>query len=146
MATASSPTFSPRILVVDDDERERGLLAELLGGEGITVVGQAGDGLEGVELARELEPDIVLMDLRMPGVGGLEATRLIKEALPFTQVIVLTAYEGPLPERSAEDVGAYAYLVKGCSTAFILEVVLKAHLFKAGMERSELPEPEDAAG
>ncbi|MGH2556165.1 MAG: response regulator, partial [Actinomycetota bacterium] len=79
-------------------------------------------------------PDVVLMDLRMPAMGGIEATRLIKEALPTTQVIILTVYEGPLPERSAEEVGAYAYLVKGCSPALIRDVIIQARNYKSGLE------------
>ena len=85
-------------------------------------------------MAQALDPDVVLMDLRMPRLGGFEATRMIKEEHPFTQVIILTAYEGPLPERSAEEAGAYAYLVKGCSVEFIRDVILQAWRYKAGLE------------
>jgi DNA-binding NarL/FixJ family response regulator len=97
-------------------------------------VGRGSDGSEGVELARALEPDVVLMDLRMPRLGGFEATRIIKDELPSTQVIILTAYEGPLPERSAEEVGAYAYLVKGCSVDFIRDMIVQAWRYRAGLE------------
>jgi CheY-like chemotaxis protein len=124
----------PGVLLVDDEAAERGLLAELLSAEGVSVVGQGSDGLEGVQLARALEPDVVLMDLRMPRLGGFEATRIIKDELPSTQVIILTAYEGPLPERSAEEVGAYAYLVKGCSVDFIRDMIVQAWRYKAGLE------------
>ena len=124
----------PSVLLVDDEPKERGLLAELLSTEGVSVVGQGGDGLEGVELARALEPDVVLMDLRMPRLGGFEATRIIKNELPSTPVIILTAYEGPLPERSAEEIGAYAYLVKGCSVEFIRDMIVQAWRYKAGLE------------
>ena len=124
----------PGLLLVDDDANERRLLRELLEAEGLAVVGEASDGLEGVELTRALDPDVVLMDLRMPRLGGFEATRIIKDGHPFTQVIILTAYEGPLPERSAEEVGAYAYLVKGCSIEFIRDVILQAWHYKAGLE------------
>jgi CheY-like chemotaxis protein len=95
----------PRVLLAEDGEQERRLLRTLLQGEGVAVVGEASNGLEAVELARELEPDVVLMDLRMPGIGGLEAARMIVDSLSFTQVIVLTAYDGPLPTRSAQDAG-----------------------------------------
>ncbi len=124
----------PGVVLVDDEAGERGLLAELLETDEVAVVGQGSDGFEGVELARALEPDVVLMDLRMPRLGGFEATRIIKEELPFTQVIILTAYEGPLPERSAEEVGAYAYLVKGCSVEFIRDMIVQAWHYKAGLE------------
>ena len=124
----------PGVLLVDDDDRERGLLGELLEGEDVAIVGEGSDGLEGVELARALAPDVVLMDLRMPRLGGFEATRIIKKELPSTQVIILTAYEGPLPERSAEEVGAYAYLVKGCSVELVRDMIVQAWHYKAGIE------------
>ncbi|HEX8099043.1 MAG TPA: response regulator transcription factor [Actinomycetota bacterium] len=136
MEASATRGLRPGLLIAEDDARQRALLAELLEAEDLAVLGLAADGLEAVELARELNPDVVLMDLRMPGLSGFEATRLIKEALPFTQVIILTAYEGPLPERSAEEAGAYAYLVKGCSSTFIKEMILQAWHFKAGAERS----------
>jgi CheY-like chemotaxis protein len=135
MAVPTARGLRPGVVIVDDDARERSLMAELLEDEGMVVLGEGGDGLEAVELARELNPDVILMDLRMPGLGGFEATRLIKEDLPHTQVIILTAYEGPLPERSAEEVGAYAYLVKGCSVDFIRDMTLQAWHYKAGLER-----------
>ena len=77
------------------------------------------------------------MDLRMPVVGGIEATRRIKERSPLTQVIILTVYGGPLPGRSAEDVGAYAYLVKGCSVAFVRDVIFQAWVYGQGMRVRE---------
>lgn len=126
--------LAPSVLIVEDAEAERAAMRDLLEAEGIVVVAEAGDGAEAVERAIQSRPDVVLMDLRMPAMGGIEATRLIKEALPNTQVIILTVYEGPLPERSAEDVGAYAYLVKGCSPALIRDVILQARNYKAGLE------------
>lgn len=129
----------PRVLLVDDDIRERGLLAELLQDEGLDIVGEAGDGEAGVALAETLAPDVVLMDLRMPVMNGFEATRRIKVALPNTQVIILTAYEGRLPERSAEDVGAYAYLVKGCSPGLVRDVIFQACKLKIGLQANDMP-------
>ncbi len=139
MKTSNARGLRPGVLLVDDQAGERGLLAELLDSEGVSVVGQGSDGLEGVELARALEPDVILMDLRMPRLGGFEATRIIKDELPSTQVIILTAYEGPLPERSAEEVGAYAYLVKGCSVEFIRDMIVLAWRYKAGLEERAAP-------
>ncbi|HEX9235793.1 MAG TPA: response regulator transcription factor [Actinomycetota bacterium] len=117
---------TPRVLLVDDDQENRSALRELLELEGIDVVGEAPDGTRGFALAVALDPDVVLMDLRMPELSGIEATRLIREACPRTQVVILTYYEGPLPERSAEQVGAFAYLVKGCSPAFMRQVIHQA--------------------
>lgn len=126
--------LTPRVLIVEDSESERAVMRDLLEAEGIAVVAEAGDGAEAIDRANQSRPDVVLMDLRMPAMGGIEATRLIKETLPTTQVIILTVYEGPLPERSAEEVGAYAYLVKGCSPSLIRDVIVQARNYKAGLE------------
>ena len=103
----------PRLLVVDDHDMLRDALVELLVQAGFDVVGQAADGADAVALAKELEPDVVLMDLRMPVLGGLDATRLIKHATPATQVVLLTAFESPALQQQAEEAGCFAYLVKG---------------------------------
>jgi NarL family two-component system response regulator LiaR len=119
-------TKPPRVLLVDDEAPSRQLLAQALSEEGIAVVGQAGTGDEGVEIARTLNPEVVLMDLRMPDGSGIEAARRIKKDRPHTQVLLLTAYEGELPSRSAYAVGAYAYLIKGCSVSLIRDMVMTA--------------------
>src|SRR5947207_12144401 len=92
----------PRVLIVEDEPILRDALAEMLESKHIRVAGQAGDGAEAVRLATTLQPDVVLMDLRMPGMDGIEATRQIKEVLPRTQVLVLSAYDDPGLHRSAE--------------------------------------------
>ena len=125
----------PRVVLVEDDRESRALLRQVLDAEGIHVVGEAGDGAEGIELARTLHPDVVLMDLHMPGTGGIEATRAIKQEIPFIQVIVLTAYDGPLPTRSAHEVGAYAYLVKGCSAELTRDVITQAYWRRLALAR-----------
>ena len=103
----------PRLLVVDDHAMLREALVELLVQAGFEVVGEAGDGTDAVALAKQLEPDVVLMDLRMPVLGGLDATRLIKDDCPAIQVVLLTAFEGPALQQQAEEAGCFAYLVKG---------------------------------
>jgi DNA-binding NarL/FixJ family response regulator len=123
------------VLLAEDDELDRRLLRELLEADSIAVVGEAGDGFEAVQLARELEPDVVLMDIRMPGMNGLEAARLLNQSLPLAQVIILTAYDGPLPVRSAQDAGVYAYLVKGCSIGLMRDVIGQAWHYGAGIKR-----------
>ena len=103
----------PRLLVVDDHRLLRTALVDLLVQAGFEVVGEAADGADAVALAKELEPDVVLMDLRMPVLGGLDATRLIKDACPAVQVVLLTAFDGPALEQQADEAGCFAFLVKG---------------------------------
>jgi CheY-like chemotaxis protein len=115
----------PRVILVDDDEANLLLLREVLVSEGVTVLGTATDGEAGVRLAREVRPDAVLMDLLMPVMDGLQATRAIRaEGLP-TEVVILTFYDELLSEPAAE-AGAFAYLVKGCSVALMLDVIGQA--------------------
>jgi DNA-binding NarL/FixJ family response regulator len=103
----------PRLLVVDDHEMLRKALVDLLVQAGFEVVGEGADGADAVAMAKQLEPDVVLMDLRMPVLGGLDATRLIKDACPATQVVLLTAFESLALQQQAEEAGCFAYLVKG---------------------------------
>jgi DNA-binding NarL/FixJ family response regulator len=103
----------PRVLVVDDHAMLREALVELLVQAGFDVAGEAADGADAVALAKQLEPDVVLMDLRMPVLGGLDATRLIRDACPATQVVLLTAFESPALQQPAEEAGCFAFLVKG---------------------------------
>jgi DNA-binding NarL/FixJ family response regulator len=133
--TLGPASWGPRVLLVEDDTVNRRLLRELLSAEGVLVVGEAGDGQQGAELALSLKPDVVLMDLRMPVVAGMGATRLIKQALPTTQVVILTTYEGPLLTRSTRVAGAYAYLVKGCSPQVIRDTVFQAWRYKLGLDQ-----------
>jgi two-component system invasion response regulator UvrY len=104
----------PRLLVVDDHPMLRAALVDLLVQAGFEVAGEAADGADAVALAKDLEPDVVLMDLRMPVLGGLDASRLIRDACPDIQVVLLTAFESPALQQQAEEAGCFAYLVKGC--------------------------------
>jgi DNA-binding NarL/FixJ family response regulator len=88
--------------------------------------GESGDGADAVALARLLEPDIVVIDLRLPVLNGLDATRLIKDTRPATQVVVLSALESPELERQAREAGAFAYLDKGAMARRMHRVLLGA--------------------
>ncbi len=123
-----------RVLAVDDDRGFREEIRELLEEEGFDVVGEAGDGAEAVDLAARLHPDVILMDLRMPNIDGIEATRLIKSEQPMTQVVMLSAYDDPGLQDGAGEVGVYCYLVKGCRASLIKDVLLRAWSFKTGLE------------
>ena len=124
----------PSLLVVDDDTVVRETMRDLLRDMGMEVLGEAENGADGVRKAIELRPDVVLMDLRMPGVGGLEATSQIKSVNREVQVIVLTAYDDPALKSGAVKAGVYAYLVKGCPPWLIADVVGRACAMKRALE------------
>lgn len=100
-----------RVLIAEDDYLISGMIKELLEEIGYTVVGAAWDGCEAVEMTQSLHPDVVLMDVKMPNLDGIEATRLINEYCP-TPVVMLSAYETVELVKEASAAGAGAYLVK----------------------------------
>jgi len=113
-----------RVIVADDHPIVRGGIALLLGAAGdIEVVGQAGNGEEAVALAAALDPDLVLMDLRMPVLDGVAATALIVAANERTRVLVLTTYESDDQILAAIAAGASGYLLKAAPQAEIIEGV-----------------------
>ena len=120
------PEVPPRVLVVDDDETVRETLAEMLVTYGFDVVGQASDGEEVGPLAEQLSPDVVLMDLRMPNLDGITATRQLKRRLPNLPVVILSAYDDPGLRDAGADAGVYCYLIKGCSPGLLRDVLLQA--------------------
>jgi DNA-binding NarL/FixJ family response regulator len=103
-----------RVLVADDHQALREALVELLNEVGFEVVGAAGDGVDAVALAKELGPDLVLMDLSMPVLNGLDATRLLREVAPSAAIVMFSAFDSPDLKRQAFEAGAVAYLPKGC--------------------------------
>lgn len=110
-----------RVLVADDHPIVRGGIVGLLADtDDIEVIGEASDGLEAVHLAEELGPDLVLMDLRMPGLGGDEATSRILAARPATRVVILTTYESDTSILTAIEAGASGYLLKAAPPEEIL--------------------------
>jgi CheY-like chemotaxis protein len=115
---------SHRVLVVDDAEDLRMLLrARMETRNGLTVVGEAADGLAAVELASELQPDLVMLDLAMPRMDGLEALPLIRAAVPGVRVIVLSGFNQSTLAEKALEAGADRYVVKGGSMRQLLELV-----------------------
>lgn len=114
-----------RVLLVDDDAENRRLVRHLLEGWDFDVVGEAVDGMEGVELAGKLVPDVVLMDVRMPIMDGIEATKIITGKLPRTRVVLLTTHDDRFLRRRAEEHGASDYLSKEGPAVLIRDAILR---------------------
>jgi len=120
-----------RVLVVDDHHMVRkGLIVLLENFDDFEVVGDAGDGQAGVMLAQRYKPDIVLMDMIMPGMDGVTATQLIRDSCPDTQVIALTSFSDDQTIQSALKAGAISYLMKNVSVDELAQAVRKAHMGK----------------
>jgi DNA-binding NarL/FixJ family response regulator len=120
------PPGDVRVMVADDDQLLREALTDLLIDLGFAMVGAAMDGTEAVAMAEDLVPDVILMDIRMPGLDGIEATRQITTRFPQVKVVMFSAYDDPAFTTSAVESGAFCYLVKGCPPKLIGEVVLRA--------------------
>lgn len=113
-----------RVLLVDDHDLFREGLAGIIASQpDMEVIGEAGDGLEGLVKAMEMKPDLILMDLQMPGMDGLEATKKIKEALPEATVVVLTVRDEDEKLFTALKNGAQGYLLKNIRSAEMLEML-----------------------
>jgi CheY-like chemotaxis protein len=113
-----------RILIVDDSELMRRGIRSLLGKRTDWLVcGEAKDGLEATEKARELRPDVVLMDLSMPRMGGAEAIRILRAEFPDTAVIIVSQNDPDVLRRHAAELGAYGYIAKGDLTRDLVDMV-----------------------
>ena len=108
--TSSSPA---RIIIADDHELVREAMRSMLNSEpDLQIIDEAKDGQEAIELTRLQRPDLVLMDVRMPRVTGLKATQKIKEELPTTKVLIVSAYDAPCVVSEAVRAGADGYVLK----------------------------------
>lgn len=116
-----------RILLVDDHSLFRNGIKSLLESQDeFEVIGEASNGLEGVKRAKQLQPDLVLMDLHMPGTSGLEALHMLTEDLPDTKVLMLTVSEDGQDLMQALQSGARGYLLKNIEIDFLVESIHKA--------------------
>lgn len=120
-----------RVLIVDDHDLFRIGLTYLLETGGFTVVGQAGDGQAAIQEVRELNPDLVLLDIHMPGMNGLEALRKIREVSPAQMVVMLTALEEQEYLLQAIQSGAQGYLLKTLNSRSLLASL-------RGLQRGEM--------
>ncbi|HEY6040560.1 MAG TPA: response regulator transcription factor [Anaerolineae bacterium] len=128
-----------RVLLADDHPLFRDGVAALLRTRGFDVVGEAGDGVEALEMARQLHPDMILMDIQMPRLDGLMATRLITTETPETHVIMLTVSEEDENLFEAIKSGAQGYLLKNTDTQTFFELL-------TGVSRGEAPMSRQLAG
>ena len=117
---------SLRLIVVDSDRGSRLYVKRRLSADGIRVIGEAENTQAGLRLIRGLQPDIVLLDLIMPGMDGVEATRRIKQVSPRTQVVVLTSYHEDIHIFPALKAGAIAYILKDMKMEKLVEVLHRA--------------------
>lgn len=117
-----------KVLLVDDHELVRtGIRRILDSAPDMEVVGEAGSGDDALKVVRDIAPNVVLMDINMPGLGGIEATRRLVRIVPDAKVIALTVHdEDPFPARLHE-AGAAGYLTKGCPADEMLEAIRSVH-------------------
>jgi DNA-binding NarL/FixJ family response regulator len=116
------------VLIVDDHPMMRlGIAAIVNDQPDMTVVAQAGTGEQAVELWRQHKPHVTLMDLRLPGMSGVEAIRAIRREYPRSRVVVLTTYEGDEDVHQALEAGAQGYLLKGMSPEVLLDALRRVH-------------------
>ena len=110
-----------RILIADDHELVRGGLRSILVARaGWEVCAEAADGREAIEKAKELKPDVVLLDITMPHVNGLDAARIIRRDVPHAKVIILSQYDGSEMRATALDAGAQGYVSKSDASSQLL--------------------------
>jgi len=113
-----------RILLAEDHAIMREGVREFIKREAdMEVVGEAGDGEEAVKLAVQLKPDVIVMDIRMPKLNGIEATKQIKSQLPNTAILILTAYDSDQYIFALLDAGAAGYLLKGIRTHELIDAI-----------------------
>lgn len=139
-----------RVLLADDHRLLLEGLQNLLEAHGIEVAGTAGDGREAARLARELKPDVILMDIRMPECNGLEATRLIKSEMPELKIVILTTSTDDQDLFEAIKSGAGGYLLKSMDAESLVEALQDARQdippFAPGLAAKLLAEFARAAG
>ena len=154
--TIDSETPDVRVLLVDDHDLFRTGLRNLLEEQGVQIVGEAGGGSEALQIVREQSPDVVIMDLNMPGMNGVEATRHMSRDAPLTRVIVLTISDQEEDVMDAILAGACGYLLKdasiqdlmhGIAAASIGESLISPHIAGKVLQhvRATTPAPEAAA-
>jgi signal transduction histidine kinase/DNA-binding NarL/FixJ family response regulator len=140
--SADAPARPLRVVVIDDTADLRDLLRLALGRGGYDVVGEAGDGRRGIEVVREHRPDLVLLDLSMPVMDGLEALPSIRRSVPSAKVVVLSGFGATQMSERALAAGADGYVQKGASLDSLLAYVAEVTSGGPGTDGHGAPEPE----
>jgi DNA-binding NarL/FixJ family response regulator len=122
----TAPSPPPRVLIADDAPAMRAALRGLLEDHGLPVIGEAADGLQAVTMATQLQPDIIVMDVRMPGLDGLQATTRITGAHPDIRVVVYSVFDSDDTQHAAHRAGAAAFVPKHAPPDQVPTAVLAA--------------------
>lgn len=117
------PTVRPRVLLVDDIQRIRGGLRSLLASESLEICGEAADGEEAIEKVRNLHPDVVILDIFMPVMNGIEAAREIRRIAPSTKIVFFTIEDVPQARTIARSLGADGFVPKVASRNELIAII-----------------------
>lgn len=127
-----------RILLVEDHALVRQATRHYLQAEGFAIVGEAANGHEALTLAYTTQPDLIVMDVQMPGMNGIEATRMIRQQLPTVRILILSAHAEAAYVRALQEAGAHGYLLK---TASLTELVTAIQAVLAGERLFDMQTP-----
>ena len=138
------PSLQVRVLVVDDHEPFRRFVSSTLGKQpNLQIIGEAQDGINAIQQAEALQPDLILLDIGLPGLNGIEAARRIGQTSPASRIIFLTQESSPDMVREAFNSGAWGYVVKtqaGRELLIAVETVLKGEQFvSSGLNGHRIP-------
>jgi DNA-binding NarL/FixJ family response regulator len=116
-----------KVFIVDDDPEFRRFLKEFLSDQpGLKIVGEAADGKQALEKVKKIKPDLVLLDIRMPGMDGFSASRLLKRIMPDLQIIIMTIFDDLEYKESVVENGAFGYVVKSNLTRDLMPAIRAA--------------------
>ncbi len=130
--------MSIKLLIADDHEVVRCGLRSLMAGTEVEIVGEATTGEQAIQLALEMKPDVVLLDIRMPGGDGLNALGRLKLEVPQIAVLILSTYDNPTYVARAVALGAAGYVLKGADREGLLDAIRKAAVGESAWTRDEL--------
>jgi NarL family two-component system response regulator LiaR len=141
-----SETDPIRVIAVDDHQVVRGgIKFALLGFDDIELVGEAHGGEDAVRLCEQVVPDVVLMDLMMPGMDGVETTRAVRQQCPHAQILVLSSFHDKDLVPRAMEAGAIGYLLKGVSNQELVEAIRAAHAGQSILAKEAMADLVQAA-